>query len=175
MTSCDEVINMLPTLTEQSNIRAVIKINLEQIRATITQKMGMLEKARPSLTTTIKTKQSLRCVLKHLNHGIRELRASGLIDSFEFQKLNRSVSLKTKFLSNVQILEVIPPTLIFQEIAWLYNEDEVLEYIYSNVKNQIFNAGDILCEPGDYLEGIYIIVAGINIKNFGHPPFYNLI
>lgn len=152
---------MLSVLTEQSNIREMMKINLEQMRAATIQKMGILEKARPSLTTTIKTKQALRCILKHLKQGIRELHSSGLIDAFEFQKLNQSVTLKTKFLSTVRILKVIKPTLIFEEIPWLHDDAELLDFIYSNIKNRLFNDGDVVCEPGDYPEGVYLIVSGI--------------
>ncbi|XP_017767912.1 PREDICTED: sodium/hydrogen exchanger 10-like [Nicrophorus vespilloides] len=157
----EEVIEMLPYIADNKEIKDELMFKLNSDRLAITQQLALIQKDRPWITITVKTKQAVASTLKHMQRGIMELKQCGITDKYEFNKLNASLEERLSWVWRLKSLQSIPPKTLFYEIPWMVDEMFIVEYLYENVATKVWDAGDVICEIGDVAEGVFILVAGV--------------
>lgn len=85
----------------------------------------------------------------------------GWVDDFEYSKLMESLEECLKRARQIKAVQPCPPKVIFQEIPWIADDKDIMEYLYENVRTSVFDTGDVICAEGQVSDGIYIVVTGI--------------
>jgi sodium/hydrogen exchanger 10/11 len=73
----EEVLEMLPYMIDHEVIREHIRQKIEADRLDIIRLLGLLQKDKPWISITVKTKQAIRTVLCSMKAAISELKVSG--------------------------------------------------------------------------------------------------
>lgn len=75
----EEVSDMLVQMIDNKIIREYCRVELESNRLAITKELGLIQKDRPWIAITVKTKQAIRSTLNNIRESIIELKISGMI------------------------------------------------------------------------------------------------
>ncbi|CAH1365961.1 unnamed protein product [Tenebrio molitor] len=184
----EEVLEMLPYMIDHEVIREHIRQKIEADRLNIIRLLGLLQKDKPWISITVKTKQAIRTVLCSMKAAISELKVSGWIDDFEGRKLT---NLMDELYKNVTVMKSVQPSapkIIFREVEWMAGDEHVIDFLFENVTVKKFEPGDVVFEEGNVAEGIYIVVTGLlcikyspqksvlnSLRDFGELPIVDYI
>ncbi|XP_044263873.1 sodium/hydrogen exchanger 11-like isoform X2 [Tribolium madens] len=160
-TSEGEILDMLPYIIDNKKIREEIKAKIENDRIIITKMLGVVQKERPWVAITVKTKQAIRTVLSSMNDAINQLKIAGWVDNYEQEKLEFAMAELYKKVNAIKMVQPSPPQVIFKEVSWMPIENEVIDYLFDNVSVKKFEPGDIVFGEGTVADGIYIVVTGL--------------
>ncbi|XP_044263875.1 sodium/hydrogen exchanger 11-like isoform X4 [Tribolium madens] len=122
---------------------------------------GVVQKERPWVAITVKTKQAIRTVLSSMNDAINQLKIAGWVDNYEQEKLEFAMAELYKKVNAIKMVQPSPPQVIFKEVSWMPIENEVIDYLFDNVSVKKFEPGDIVFGEGTVADGIYIVVTGL--------------
>ncbi|KAL5006670.1 hypothetical protein ScPMuIL_015476 [Solemya velum] len=158
----EEVRKLVDHMCGHKDISKSLKQVSDNGRLDVIRCLGMLQKQHPDIALSIKTRQAIRSVLNNLRDGIHELLLDGILDESEGQKLEHMVEARMKrLLSAPPSLPLPPPDKMLNNVCWLRNDPELIEYIKSKAKLLSFNYEDVIIHEGDPPGGIYIIVSGM--------------
>lgn len=80
-----------------------------------------------------------------------------------------SINERRKFTRNMKMINSCPPKVIFQELSWMANETEVINFLFNQVSTKIFEPGDVVCIEGEKSCGVIVIITGMKFaKLFCH-------
>lgn len=75
--SDNEILTLLPYMIDNEKIRSEMKATIESDRKDIVKLIGVIQKERPWVTITVKTKQATRTVLSGMHEAIIQLKVAG--------------------------------------------------------------------------------------------------
>lgn len=101
----EDVLRILDLIIDNEDVRQSIRLEVEQDRLAITRALALVQKDRPWIATTSKTKQAIRTTLNVVNECIADLREQGWIDDQEENILRKELLERLKFLQH-RITEV---------------------------------------------------------------------
>ncbi|XP_017771554.1 PREDICTED: LOW QUALITY PROTEIN: sodium/hydrogen exchanger 10-like [Nicrophorus vespilloides] len=156
----DDVLEVLPKMSDNEKIRESIRLKLDSDRLALTKELGMLGKDRPWIAITVKTKQAMAATLIHMISNVDELKYAGIVDNYEYEKLYLTITDTLKDIGSIKSFPTMPPKSIFFEVPWIYEDDTIIHFLYNKVTTKIWDAGDIICKQGETAEGVFILVAG---------------
>lgn len=61
----------------------------------------------------------------------------------------------------MKMINSCPPKVIFQELSWMANETEVINFLFNQVSTKIFEPGDVVCIEGEKSCGVIVIITGL--------------
>lgn len=77
--------------------------------------------------------------------------------------LMESLEERLKYVrTKIKSVQPSPPKVMFKEVPWMADDEEIANFLYENVVTKIFDQGDVVCTDGEMADGIYIIVTGKN-------------
>lgn len=161
-----EILEMLPYTIDNKKIREEIKQKIEHDKVVITKLLGLVQKEKPWIAITVKTKQAIRTILNSMKEAMNQLKIAGWIDNYEQEKLNQVMGdLYTK-VNSIKTVQPSPPKVIFREVAWMAGDQPVIDFLFENVTVKKFEPGDIVFGEGQVADGIYIVVTGLLMLNY---------
>nr|XP_015837477.1 PREDICTED: sodium/hydrogen exchanger 10 isoform X3 [Tribolium castaneum] len=161
-----EVLEMLPYLIDNKQVRDEVKMKLDSDRVVITKMLGFIQKEKPWVAITVKTKQAIRTILSNMSEALNQLKVAGWIDNFEQDKLLMAMDVLYERVNAIKMVQPSAPKLIFKEVAWMAEDERVINYLFENVTLKKFDTGDIVFEEGDIADCIYIVVTGLFVVNY---------
>ncbi|RZC35365.1 sodium/hydrogen exchanger 10-like, partial [Asbolus verrucosus] len=162
----EEVLENLKTIVDNNRIRDILQSRIDADRLSVTKIYGICQKDRPWVAITLKTRLVIEAVLNSMKEDIQELKASGWIDDAEYLKLSKSLLERSRNASLIKSIQPLTPRMIFNEVSWMGDDDEVINFLFENITNKKFDPGDTMCSEGDIAEGIYIVIAGLFLLNY---------
>lgn len=164
VTGEEEVTSFLAQMIDNTIIRDLCRARIEDDRLIITKDLGIIQKDKPWIAITVKTRQAARSTLNSMQDAVQELKLSGGVDDFEYMKLMRSFEDSFKRIrSKLKSVQPSSPKEMFKEVPWMTGNDEVCNYLYNNVITKVFDQGDVVCVDGDLSDNIYVLVIGKEI------------
>ncbi|KAK9881861.1 hypothetical protein WA026_018061 [Henosepilachna vigintioctopunctata] len=157
----EEVLNMLDQMIPNKEIRQEMRQRMESDKLAVTKELGLIQKEKPWIAITVKTKQAIRTILNNMEIALEDLRASGWIDHMEYKKLIESVNEKKKYARRMKIINSSPPKVIFQEVIWMGDETQIIDFLFKGVHTKIYEPGEAICVEGEKPPGIFIIITGL--------------
>ncbi|KAB0793968.1 hypothetical protein PPYR_13588 [Photinus pyralis] len=161
VTGEEEVAALLSQMIDHKDIREKCQARLDADRLAVTKELGIIQKDRPWIAVTVKTKQAVRSTLNSMNATVNDLKALGCLDDYEYFKLNQAVQERVKYVNTkMASVEPLSPKELLSEVPWM-SDKLIYHYLYNNVITKIFDPGDVVCVDGEVMEGIYIVVTGV--------------
>lgn len=148
-------------MVENKVVRDSIKKQIEDDRLMVTKELGMIQKDSPWIAISIKTKQATRATLNHMRSAVTDLKMSGFVDEFEYDKLKDSIEESLKQERLLRVVTMSSPKRLFREVQWTGFHSEIADYLYENISTQIWDTGDIIVKCGKKPEAVYILVTGL--------------
>jgi sodium/hydrogen exchanger 10/11 len=72
-----EILDMLPHMIDNKVIREEVKQKSEKDKVLVTKLLGLVQKEKPWIAITVKTKQAIRTILNSMREAIYQLRMAG--------------------------------------------------------------------------------------------------
>jgi sodium/hydrogen exchanger 10/11 len=72
-----EILDMLPHMIDNKVIREEVKQKSEKDKVFVTNLLGLVQKEKPWIAITVKTKQAIRTILNSMREAIYQLRMAG--------------------------------------------------------------------------------------------------
>lgn len=69
---------MLIHMIDNKSIREDMRLRMEADRLAITKELGLIQKDRPWIAITVKTKQAIRATINSMLDAVNELKVSGM-------------------------------------------------------------------------------------------------
>ncbi|KAB0799080.1 hypothetical protein PPYR_06960 [Photinus pyralis] len=161
VTAEEEVAAMLSQIIDHKGIREKCQDQIDGDRLSVTKELGIIQKDRPWIAVTVKTKQAVRSTLNSMKAAVDDLKALGWLDEYEYFKLNKALEERHKYVdTKMTSVEPLSPKELLKEVSWM-SDQSTYHYLYNNVVTKLFDPGDIICADGDLMDGIYIIVTGL--------------
>ncbi|XP_008199758.2 solute carrier family 9 member C1 isoform X2 [Tribolium castaneum] len=164
--SNSEVLEMLPYLIDNKQVREEVKMKLNCDRVLITKMLGLIQKEKPWVAITVKTKQAIRTILSNMSEAVNHLRVGGWIDNFEQEKLLLAMDVLYDRVNAIEMVQPSAPKVIFKEVAWMAEDEDVINFLFENVTVKKFDTGDVVFDEGDVADGIYIVVTGLFVITY---------
>lgn len=73
----EEVYEMLPLMIDNKKIREDMKFRMGADRLSIVKQLGIVQRDRPWIAITVKTKQAIRTTVNNMLEAVNELKMSG--------------------------------------------------------------------------------------------------
>lgn len=73
-----EILDMLPHMVDNKKIRTSLKRDIENDKFFVTKLLSLVQKERPWVAITVKTKQAIRIILNSMVEAVNTLKTSGL-------------------------------------------------------------------------------------------------
>ncbi|KAJ3638984.1 hypothetical protein MTP99_002311 [Tenebrio molitor] len=89
--------------------------------------LGVVQKEKPWIAITVKTKQAISTILHAMNEAIEHLKISGWLDDFECNKMLISLRELSNKVSMIQSVTPSAPRVIFKEVALMAGDKEVIK------------------------------------------------
>ncbi|XP_008199714.2 solute carrier family 9 member C1-like [Tribolium castaneum] len=156
-----EILDMLPYMIDNTAIREEIKQKIERDKVIITKLLGMVQKEKPWIAITVKTKQAIRTILNSMKEAANQLRTAGWVDDYEQEKLFQVMGELWSKVNSIKSVQPSAPKVIFKEVAWMAGDQAVIDFLFENVTVKKFEPGDVVFEEGTVADGIYIVVTGL--------------
>lgn len=159
-TGVTELLQTLPYMIDNRKIRDNLEKQLQYEQKIILELLKPIQREKAFVAVTVKTKQSIRTILKSMQDSINQLKILGWVDDYELDKLQEPMN---KLYNNVNSIKIVQPSsskIIFREISWMGNDDTVIDFLFDNVSVKKFEPGDIVYDEGKIADGIYIVVTG---------------
>ncbi|XP_025836272.1 sodium/hydrogen exchanger 10-like isoform X2 [Agrilus planipennis] len=183
VTSLEEVQEMLQQMIDNEKVRETCRLDIERDRLMITRQLGLIQKDRPWITITVKTKQAIIATLNSIKNVINEIKVSGWVDDIEHRKLTDSLYEQFRLVNNLKAVQPSTPREMIKEIPWMAGEDILAEILFEKVIPKTFEAGEIICAEGTIAPGVFVIIQGLiqlsykpsgtvfeNLDNYGALP-----
>ncbi|XP_053160291.1 sodium/hydrogen exchanger 10-like [Hemicordylus capensis] len=151
-------------------INKILKTNKQEAMKTL----GLLQRDSPDIVTAVKTKQAIQTVLNTASETLDLMLSGGIVDNTEGAELQKLILMKKKEL--VLLPFTIPsPTAeeLLQNVIWLQNDEDRIEYILKKVQIHCYDLGDVICVEHGQPEGIHLIISGV-IQLHGSAPRYGV-
>ncbi|XP_017770748.1 PREDICTED: sodium/hydrogen exchanger 10-like [Nicrophorus vespilloides] len=158
---CDEIIDIISQLIEVRLIRDILLKQVHDEKHTLIKEMEQVQKERPWIAITVKTKQAIRTTLNAMEEALNELKFSGFVDNIEYALIYKEIFEKQKVLRNMKFVQPSPPKVIFNEVPWMAEDAEIIEFLYNHVQTVSWDVGEIVCKDGNFSAGVYIVVTGL--------------
>ncbi|XP_044757843.1 sodium/hydrogen exchanger 10-like [Coccinella septempunctata] len=157
----EEVLGMLDQMIPNMKIRQEMRLTMERDKLAVTKELGLIQKEKPWIAITVKTKQAIRTILNNMETAIDDLRSSGWVDHIEYKKLTESLNTRRKQVRQMKMINSCPPKVIFQEIIWMADESHVIEFLFDHVTTKIYEPGDVIYSENQKPCGVIIIITGL--------------
>ncbi|RZC32845.1 Na H Exchanger, cNMP binding, and/or Ion trans domain containing protein [Asbolus verrucosus] len=141
VTGEEEVLELLPFIIDHRKIREEMKRKIEEDRLMVLKLLGLLQKDRPWIAITVKTKQAIRTILNSMREAINQLKTAGWVDESEQIKLMKSMeelykkvnSIKAVhcFFQGLLMLSYTPTEAILENLEE-YGRLPIVDYISSS-------------------------------------------
>lgn len=151
---------MLDQLLDVDLIREIYEINIQNEREYLISTMKRTQKERPWIVITIKTKQVIAATINVMHTGLLELKNAGYVDELEYEYIKLMLAERIKQFRTRRIMKPPSPRVIFNEVPWLRENPEIIEYLYETAITVRFRPGDIIMRDGYKAEGVYIVISG---------------
>ncbi|XP_044264248.1 sodium/hydrogen exchanger 10-like [Tribolium madens] len=161
-----EILELLPYLIDNKKAREEIKMKLDNDRLLITKMLGLIQKEKPWVAITVKSKQAIRTILSCMSEAVTQLKVGGWIDNFEQDKLLVAMDVLYERVNAIGMVQPSAPKVIFKEVAWMAEDEDVINFLFENVTVKKFDTGDVVFDEGDVADGIYIVVTGLFIVSY---------
>nr|CAD7194386.1 unnamed protein product [Timema douglasi] len=162
VTGEEEIAKILVHIVDNKRILDEMKLKVESNRLTVTKELGLMQRDRPWIAITVKTRQAIRSILNNLRDSVLELKDGGLLDAVEYPKLIEVVEDRLKYLrTHIKMVEPCPPQILLKEVPWVVGDEAVAEFLLENAETTSFNYGDAIVSHGEIPDGIFIIVSGL--------------
>ncbi|KAK6191720.1 hypothetical protein SNE40_003331 [Patella caerulea] len=158
----EEVRKLIDHMVDSKDIAKQLKHHCDSSKLDVIRCLGLLQKQHPDIALSVKTRQAVRSVLNNLRDGIRELHEDGVLIESERDKLQKMVEVQMKLLLSAPPTIPIPaPDKLLNNVTWLQNDQQLIEYFKSRAKLESYNYDEVILKEGDPTQGIYIIVSGL--------------
>ncbi|XP_063905623.1 sodium/hydrogen exchanger 10-like isoform X3 [Zophobas morio] len=162
--------DMLPYMIDNTKIRNEMKQKIEENQLVLQQLLGMVQKDRSWIAITVKTTQAIRMVLNGMKESINQLKSTGWVDTFEYEKLVESLNECYKKVNAIQKVQPNSPKTLFKEVTWMADDENLIEFLFENVKVRTFAPDEVVFAEGEIADGIYILVTGLLIMTYKPNP-----
>ncbi|KAJ3638979.1 hypothetical protein MTP99_002306 [Tenebrio molitor] len=156
-----EILDMLPHMIDNKVIREEVKQKSEKDKVFVTNLLGLVQKEKPWIAITVKTKQAIRTILNSMREAIYQLRMAGWVDDYEEEKITNELEELYKTVNGIKSVQPSAPKVIFKEVAWMSGDQPVIDFLFENVTVKKFEPGDVVFGEGQVADGIYIVVTGL--------------
>ncbi|KAK6191717.1 hypothetical protein SNE40_003328 [Patella caerulea] len=158
----EEVRKLIDRMVDNADIAAHLKNTSDNGKLDVIRCLGILQKEHPQIALSVKTRQAARSVLNSLRDGIQKLLEDGVLQESETEKLHQKVEDKMKkVLSLPPKIPVPPPDKMLNNVTWLEQDQEIIDFIKARAKLVNYSFDDVIVKEGDASDGIYIIVSGL--------------
>ncbi|RZC27680.1 cNMP binding, Na H Exchanger, and/or Ion trans domain containing protein, partial [Asbolus verrucosus] len=162
----EEVVKLIPQIVDHEKIQDELKQRMESDRVMITKLLGVVQKERPWIAITVKTKQAIRTIINSMKEAVLHLKATGWTDNYEQQKLMKSINDLYKCANSIKAVQPSAPKVIFKEVSWMAGDEAVFDFLFENVTVKKFEPGDVVFGEGKVADGIYIVVTGLFLLTY---------
>ncbi|RZC32726.1 sodium/hydrogen exchanger 10-like, partial [Asbolus verrucosus] len=162
----EEVVKLIPQIVDHEKIQDELRHRMEQDRVTITKLLGVVQKERPWIAITVKTKQAIRTIINSMKEALFYLKATGWTDNYEHKKLMISITELYKYVGSIKTVQPSAPKVIFKEVPWMAGDEAVFDFLFENVTVKKFEPGDVVFGEGKVADGIYIVVTGLFLLSY---------
>ncbi|XP_068894518.1 sperm-specific sodium:proton exchanger-like isoform X3 [Tenebrio molitor] len=167
----EEILENLPHIVDNENIRESIKDQIDTDRLIISKLLGIAQKERPWIAVSVKTKLAASAVLESMKYDIKDLKISGWVDEVEYTKLKISLADRYKYVHRMKPIQPPAPRTIFENVPWMGSDQELINFLYNHVNTKKFDPGDVVLAEKTLTEGIYILIAGVFVLSYtAYPP-----
>nr|CAD7452751.1 unnamed protein product [Timema tahoe] len=130
VTGEEEIAKILVHIVDNKRILDEMKLKVEANRLTVTKELGLMQRDRPWIAITVKTRQAIRSILNNLKDSVLELKDGGLLDAVEYPKLMEVVEDRLKYLrTHIKMVEPCPPQILLKEVPWVVGDEAVAEFL----------------------------------------------
>ncbi|XP_044264363.1 sodium/hydrogen exchanger 10-like [Tribolium madens] len=165
-----EILDMLPYIIDNNTIREEIKQKIERDKVIITKLLGVIQKEKPWIAITVKTKQAIRTILNSMKEAANQLKIAGWVDDYEQEKLTQVIGELWSKVNSIKTVQPSAPKVIFKEVAWMAGDQNVIDFLFENVTVKKFEPGDVVFGEGTVADGIYIVVTGLFMITYKPEP-----
>ena len=97
-----------------------IRIQAEKDRVTISNILSDIQKNRPWIPITVKTRQAVQTILSDMKKSTYELKNAGRLNDAEFKLIERKIQEQFEYMrKNIKRVEPCSPAEMFKEIPWI--------------------------------------------------------
>ncbi|XP_024081925.1 sodium/hydrogen exchanger 10-like isoform X3 [Cimex lectularius] len=150
--------------TVYNNLRRV----LEADRLKVTKDLGLIQKDRPAIAITMKTRHAIRHIINIMSDCLNDLKEEGILDAIENKVLVSSLDLIRKKLRDISVVNPCPPDFILREIPWLHGDHDTSDFLLHHSRLSSYDTGDVIIKYGDDPVGLYVLVSGL-VKSYYRP------
>ncbi|XP_078538995.1 sperm-specific sodium:proton exchanger-like [Lissotriton helveticus] len=168
----EDIKNVVDQISDNKRITQRLKNVVEKDRQDGMQELGLLQRDNPEIVTAAKTAQAIRTVVNCIKETLQGLKAGGIVDQFQGDKLNKIIKGK------LQQLASFPTTIpaaeaeeLLRNVPWLEKAKAITAFIKGKAKILFFDYEDTICKQGDPPRGIHLIVSGL-VKLYGSNPHF---
>lgn len=165
VTAIEDVNKFLPQIMEQPRILGKFRSILENERVLVVREMGLLQLEYPGIAVAVKTRHAARGVLNQMFSMLKDMKEEGLVGDTEFEALKAEVEGKVKLLWNSpSCMKQTSPEMALANIAWMavtIGSRELYEFVYNQSTLLSFKKDEIVRQPNDPANGIYIVISGM--------------
>lgn len=161
LNSADEILDSLPTLIELKIIRDLYRKSINAEKTILMQKMAIVQKERPWIAITVRTKQAIRTTLTALEDSLNEYKVTGVIDNIEYTFIYDEIFIKQKILRGIKFIQTTSPKTIFKEVIWMSDDESVVDSLLQKAHLIKLEPDEVIVKHGRHYLGIYIVVAGV--------------
>ncbi|XP_065156288.1 sperm-specific sodium:proton exchanger-like isoform X2 [Atheta coriaria] len=161
LTQCDnDVLAVLQEILELKTIRNVFRKEMIGNKEALERQMLQMQREKPYIALTVKTKQAIQITLNALKRRLQELQQFSIFELRECNYIAGLLAQQQKNIKAITIVQTYSTHEILKSIPWI-GTNGLYEYFFPNVKMISWNAGDLVQSKGKVSQGIYVIVTGM--------------
>ncbi|KAF6210858.1 hypothetical protein GE061_013969 [Apolygus lucorum] len=164
----DKVIKFLGYIVDNEIVFSYLTEYMENERRIVTKELGLIQKDRPTIAITIKTRHAVRHVINTMNDCVDDMKEEGMLDWSENQTLKTSLLKVKKRIRNLILISPSPPDSIIKEVPWLFGDHETCNFFSEHAMLSSYARKGTIVYHGDEPYGLYILVSGL-VRSFYKP------
>uniref|UniRef100_A0A0K8S6J0 Cyclic nucleotide-binding domain-containing protein n=1 Tax=Lygus hesperus TaxID=30085 RepID=A0A0K8S6J0_LYGHE len=164
----DKVIKFLGYIVDNEIVFSYLTEYMENERRIVTKELGLIQKDRPTIAITIKTRHAVRHVINTMNDCVDDMKEEGMLDWSENQTLKSALLKVKKRIRNLILISPSPPDWIIKEVPWLFGDHETCNFFSEHAMLSSYAQKDIIIYHGDEPYGLYILVSGL-VRSYYKP------
>lgn len=122
--------------------------------------LAFVQYTKPHVAVATSTFQLKMSVLKEMYTTAQEIFDVGAIEEFEYHILRNIIEKTTWKVRPTTAVQLNSAKTMLREIPWIGADDDMFEYLCSNIMLRIWESGEAICEKGDFIDGIVVITQG---------------
>ncbi|CAF1543248.1 unnamed protein product [Adineta ricciae] len=155
----DDVLSKLRRIIEIDQIREQFHQESIRRRNEIIMELTFIQREYPNVSASVKTNATVQKLLNYSKNMIHHMTSKGLLGENEAHRLTENINQRLHTNLVPPVLSFPIPLNFLYVFPWLHDPD-VLEYILSRLRVQLFSLNEYIYKANDDAQAIYFITAG---------------